>query len=115
MELVSCLSLWPGGAWGQWPICRPESPEKKALCVGVGGLRGAVYIANALGSWEGSLGGPAGEEEGHRRDLGQKKEDPIDPQVYSLHSPPTSQYECPSVSTESFLPSGVQPAAPSSA
>ena len=29
-----------------------------------------VHVAKALGSWEGSLGGLAGEEEGPRRDLG---------------------------------------------
>lgn len=36
MEPVSCLSLRPGAAWGQWPLDRPESPERKATSVAGG-------------------------------------------------------------------------------
>lgn len=56
-----------------------------------------MHIAKALGSWEGSLGGLAEEEEGPRRDLGQKKEASIDLRVYSLHgchTPPIMRVPC---------------------
>ena len=56
-----------------------------------------MQVAKALGSWEGSLGGLAGEEEGPRRDPGKKEETPTDPRVYSLHgccTPPIMRVPC---------------------
>ena len=106
---TSCLSL----AWGQWLIRRPESPERKAMCVGMAGMKGGA-CCQGFGLLGGQPGWACWGRGGTQERSGVEKGGLHRPTgLFSSWLPHPSHYEGPLCPLKaSFFP-GVQSAAPS--
>ena len=106
---TSCLSL----AWGQGPIHRPESPERKAMCVSMAGMKGGARC-QGFGLLGGQPGWACWGRGGTQERSGVEKGGLHRPTgLFSSWLPHPSHYEGPLCPLKaSFFP-GVQLAAPS--